>query len=368
MIEENSITAKHVDEVLVASLRLHGRYDEVPSYFDVLRRQVKPYIKGKGIILYYGPHPDGGVDVEVCFPVTQAVVTDQVQSWVLPGGEVLSAIHTGSYAADGVVGGRTKTWQDFIAYIFAHKVSIAEDPVREIRVEDAEEHGTETSQYVTEIQLVTMLPQWLRRFVEGLDRHIDAPARRHVMAGSEGITAMSAPDAVADWMTGAMARVDAALPDERTRWDILTQCGHRFPDDRIRAMREEYERQGDLDRLLKVMRQDRTVRGMFSWYEVPEREGHVITVGKDPADPVAFLQAPNEVERRVAYCHCGMMKEAIRSQKQVSPTFCFCGAGWYRRLWEGILGQPVYVEVLTSVMQGDDRCTFAVHLPDSVMV
>jgi predicted hydrocarbon binding protein len=47
----------------------------------------------------------------------------------------------------------------------------------------------------------------------------------------------------------------------------------------------------------------------------------------------------------------------------MSRTYCYCGAGWYQQLWDGIMGQPVRVEVLKSILQGDDRCSFAIHLP-----
>jgi predicted hydrocarbon binding protein len=57
------------------------------------------------------------------------------------------------------------------------------------------------------------------------------------------------------------------------------------------------------------------------------------------------------------------LREAIRAGMTMSGTYCYCGAGWYKQLWEGILGQPVRIEVLKSVLQGDDRCTFAIHLP-----
>ena len=51
---------------------------------------------------------------------------------------------------------------------------------------------------------------------------------------------------------------------------------------------------------------------------------------------------------------------------ELSPTFCYCGTGWYRRPWEGILDQPVRVELVQSLLKGDDVCQVAIHLPESV--
>jgi hypothetical protein len=40
----------------------------------------------------------------------------------------------------------------------------------------------------------------------------------------------------------------------------------------------------------------------------------------------------------------------MRMGEQISPTLCYCGAGWYRRIWEGILEKPVEkIEMLHSV-------------------
>jgi predicted hydrocarbon binding protein len=47
----------------------------------------------------------------------------------------------------------------------------------------------------------------------------------------------------------------------------------------------------------------------------------------------------------------------------LSKTYCYFGAGFYKGVWEYILGEPVEVEVLETVMHGDPVCRIAVHLP-----
>jgi hypothetical protein len=162
-----------------------------------------------------------------------------------------------------------------------------------------------------------------------------------------------------------MERLDAALDDEGARRAIMKDCADRFPPHRIQALRTEYQRSGELDDLLQIMRADRTL-GDQSWYEQPVRRGKVVLVTKDPVHPQAYAQATDTLEKRASYCHCSLMTELIRSGQTVSGTYCHCGAGWYHQLWEGILGQPVKIDVVESVLQGDDRCTFAIHLPGSL--
>jgi hypothetical protein len=109
------------------------------------------------------------------------------------------------------------------------------------------------------------------------------------------------------------------------------------------------------------MASDRTL-GDRSWYETPTREGNVIYVTKDPVLPDEYARAATANEKRAAYCHCRLLAESIQAGLTMSATYCYCGAGWYQQLWAGIMGRPVRVELLKSILQGDDRCTFAIQL------
>jgi len=48
----------------------------------------------------------------------------------------------------------------------------------------------------------------------------------------------------------------------------------------------------------------------------------------------------------------------------ISTTYCYCGAGFYKGIWEEILQRPVEVEVLESVLSGGEVCKIVIHLPD----
>ncbi|MBU7032677.1 MAG: hypothetical protein HXS53_09110 [Theionarchaea archaeon] len=58
-----------------------------------------------------------------------------------------------------------------------------------------------------------------------------------------------------------------------------------------------------------------------------------------------------------------MKASLIFQDIKISPTFCYCGAGWYKTLWEGVLDKPIDIEVLQSVIRGDECCEFAIYLP-----
>jgi hypothetical protein len=78
---------------------------------------------------------------------------------------------------------------------------------------------------------------------------------------------------------------------------------------------------------------------------------------------VEYLNEVDPERRRQLYCHCPRVRDVLSSPYSLSPTYCFCGAGYYQGIWEGILQQPVEVDLRASVLKGDDVCTVAIRLP-----
>ncbi len=97
------------------------------------------------------------------------------------------------------------------------------------------------------------------------------------------------------------------------------------------------------------------------------RVGNIVYETKIPFLTKEYLAESDPRLKRYAYCHCPWAREAIKSGEKVAPIFCNCSAGFHKKPWEGALGQKVQVEVLESVLQGDDRCRFAIHLPENVI-
>ncbi len=79
-----------------------------------------------------------------------------------------------------------------------------------------------------------------------------------------------------------------------------------------------------------------------------------------------YLAERDPVLKRYYYCHCPWAREAVKSGEKVAPIFCNCSAGFHKKPWEGALGQKIEVDVLESVLKGNDRCRFAIHLPENI--
>jgi hypothetical protein len=94
------------------------------------------------------------------------------------------------------------------------------------------------------------------------------------------------------------------------------------------------------------------------------REGNVVYETKIPFMTREYLAEPDPTLKRYYYCHCPWAREAVKSGEKVTPIFCNCSAGFHKKPWEAALGQEIQVDVFESVLQGDSRCRFAIHLPE----
>ncbi len=165
-----------------------------------------------------------------------------------------------------------------------------------------------------------------------------------VMSGCQGLTTL---EEKACWSRQAMERLDRLVPDASSRKDIMRQCACEcFPAEQIAKLRAVYERARDVDELLEAMYQN-------PFYVRPRREGNTIFFTKAPHDAEQYEAATTPEEKRRHYCHCEYAKGTTGER---SKTHCLCGAAWYQKIMEGILGKPVTIDIEKSVMLGDDAC------------
>ncbi len=79
-----------------------------------------------------------------------------------------------------------------------------------------------------------------------------------------------------------------------------------------------------------------------------------------------WLHVQNEEDKRYYYCHCPWARESIKTNSGiplVSSSFCACSAGFVKKPFELIYKQKLKVDILASVLNGDDVCEFSIHLP-----
>lgn len=343
---EAPIIYKELSPTQIAFLktRINNR-DEIPQHLELLKRLCEEDICGDPLVIFHGGAVKDGFLIEVAIPVNRLVETGNVHSRTLEAANALTSLHYGSLqtARDTVL--KIHDYLDVHAWttsLFRREV---------FRVMDlAEPHKD-----VTEIQII--LHEWDHLFAEGAEKVLRAEDCRRLMDGIEMITPESSSKEYTDWIQGAINRLDELTDDGVKKCDVVSHCAHVFPQERIDHLRSIYE-QGEFDDILHEMYTDNF------WYEKPVRHGNVLYEPKNPYDPDAFALASSPVARHKAYCHCPFVRPFLDEiPSRLSPTFCYCGAGWYKRLWEGILGKPVKIEIYESLLKGDDECKLTITLP-----
>ena len=93
-----AVEEKTFAPMLIAGIRMKGKYGDCGAAFARLGKAVGRYICGKPLNLYYdGEYREDDADFEPCFPIRKEVAVDGVSVRTLPGGRALTLIHRGPY-------------------------------------------------------------------------------------------------------------------------------------------------------------------------------------------------------------------------------------------------------------------------------
>ncbi len=115
------------------------------------------------------------------------------------------------------------------------------------------------------------------------------------------------------------------------------------------------------DEVIAYVKRDQTI-------EAGIRKGERVIITKIPYSTKEFIHEKDERKKRYFYCHNPWIREALLEEDQpIDPVFCGCSAGYFKNFWEAVLNQPVRVEVLKSLIKGDQICEFALYLPQKII-
>jgi DNA-binding transcriptional MerR regulator len=94
-----TVEQKTLEPVVVAGLRMKGRYEECGRGFAMIARTMGRHLAGKPLCLYYDcEYREDDAEFEPCIPVRSKVESSgDVSVHTLPGGPSLSLIHQGPY-------------------------------------------------------------------------------------------------------------------------------------------------------------------------------------------------------------------------------------------------------------------------------
>ena len=340
------------EDILIATVRRNIKdREEVQTVLTEIKKQIpEKIISGPPFCLInFVTSVTEGLDAELGFPVSKVVEMGEIQTRNFSRVQVLTMVHNGALKDIG------QSYSKLYGYASGLGI-ISDEFCREIYLSSDEEG-------VIEIQFI--IHDWNGIFSDNLNRRLGCKGQQHVMNGSEKLTTDTRNEDRFWWTKGAIERLEN-LVEENDRYDILSKCAHVFPESQINKLKEIYEnskqRTGNalaaVDAVIDFMGKDP------GWGEQPRREGYTLYSSKNPRDPAGYEKAENALERKKAYCFCPLVREYLELGMPV--TFCYCGSGWYRQQWEGATGKPVTIEIVQSLLKGDELCEFAIHLSDDL--
>jgi hypothetical protein len=95
------------------------------------------------------------------------------------------------------------------------------------------------------------------------------------------------------------------------------------------------------------------------------RDGEYLYMTKFPYAPKDYLEATDPRMKRYYSCHCPLAREAIlKDDSDIPLDWCYCSGGFNKLKFDVVFGEPTEVEVLKSVLAGDDICRFRVKIPE----
>jgi DNA-binding transcriptional MerR regulator len=100
LLEDGNFTIeeKNIEPMLMAGIRMKGKYSDCGRAFGQLGKAIGRYICGKSFCLYYdGEYRETDADFEPCFPIRKEVSADGISIRTLPAARVLTLVHRGSY-------------------------------------------------------------------------------------------------------------------------------------------------------------------------------------------------------------------------------------------------------------------------------
>ncbi|MEO8350287.1 MAG: MerR family transcriptional regulator [Chthoniobacteraceae bacterium] len=93
-----AVEEKSVEPLLVAGIRMKGKYSDCSAGFARLGKAVGRHIAGKALCLYYdGEYREDDADFEPCFPIRREVAVEGISVHTLPGAKCLSLVHRGPF-------------------------------------------------------------------------------------------------------------------------------------------------------------------------------------------------------------------------------------------------------------------------------
>ena len=241
--------------------------------------------------------------------------------------------------------------------------------------------------YIVEIIDISESYNAMDNLYKRIEEQFDEEIRDEIFENIEIPSLGVHPEKKPEFTKVIMKRLEETLGEEKTI-KLLKPCLHGRAGD-IKKDREDFLRLNDIDEFLKVKKQEIIERLQehqkegtleFAQYideDVIEyiKNNPTITPGKREEDKIIETKMPYQIKKhlnaeeerlkRYYSCYCPWIRGALKNgtEKEISPNFCHCSAGYIKLYWDIIFDQPTEVEPIETPLTEGLVCKFAVHIP-----
>jgi DNA-binding transcriptional MerR regulator/DNA gyrase inhibitor GyrI len=143
------IQERQLEPMLVAGVRMNGRYSEIGRGLGLLCKKLGRHAAGKPMCLYYdGEYREEDANFEPCVPLRKKVEADGISVRELPGGRAVTLVHRGPYEE------LSRSYARIFKYAQEHGYKV-ELPTREVYLKGPGMiFRGNPRKYLTEIQLL----------------------------------------------------------------------------------------------------------------------------------------------------------------------------------------------------------------------
>jgi hypothetical protein len=189
---------------------------------------------------------------------------------------------------------------------------------------------------------------YLNRFETHLRLTAGQEAARQVLVGKEYITERSSPVRVAQFMKGAIERMDSVMSKEEKE-RVMAGCGADCAHANSQSIQQARQRRlkaASLSDFLIAESQQPVTGARLTW------NGEMLLIAYTPYE-----------SGRPARCYCPLFKglpntETLPGSTEAISGCAACARAFTQTTWEAILDRPVQVKLVSSCLMGQPECMF----------
>lgn len=218
---------------------------------------------------------------------------------------------------------------------------------------------------------------WIKKYGDSVYNRVGGEVKEKIMAGSDKLIEKYNLEKSLKWTIKSIDKLSKEV-DYDTITTVMTGCACHYPHEKLQDLRDIYEKTSDLDLVHSLLQKqfeeeikiykDISYNQLSTiinngWGLAGKKEGNTIYAIKIPAKTKEYFNTSNINEKKYLYCHCPRVRESIKNNERISAIYCYCGAGFYKDLWQEIIQEEVTVEVLDSIINGNNQCRIKISIP-----